>query len=147
MTSRSGQPCRHVGKSSPAARLTAIGWCNNSNSDMRDDRFLRLQLAGDLFSDPEPDLFVKLAGLGFQGLVPNTFALRTEGRYQLPVPDRRVIDPEAMAAEESTDSVRSQETTFVRKLPDHLLFWRHLEHNAVDSRADERVAVRQALSA
>ena len=38
------------------------------NSDMRYDRFLRLQIAGDLLSDPEPDPFVKLAGLGFQGL-------------------------------------------------------------------------------
>ncbi len=38
------------------------------NSDMPYDRFVRLQLAGDLVSDPEPDLFVKLAGLGFQGL-------------------------------------------------------------------------------
>ena len=38
------------------------------NSDMPYDRFLRLQLAGDLVSDGEPDRFVKLAGLGFQGL-------------------------------------------------------------------------------
>ncbi|MCE9534745.1 MAG: DUF1549 and DUF1553 domain-containing protein [Planctomycetes bacterium] len=38
------------------------------NNDMPYDRFLRLQLAGDLVSDPEPDPFVKLAGLGFQGL-------------------------------------------------------------------------------
>jgi hypothetical protein len=38
------------------------------NNDMPYDRFVRLQLAGDLMSDPEPDLFVKLAGLGFQGL-------------------------------------------------------------------------------
>jgi hypothetical protein len=38
------------------------------NRDMPYDRFLRLQLAGDLVSEPEPDLFVKLAGLGFQGL-------------------------------------------------------------------------------
>jgi hypothetical protein len=38
------------------------------NSDMPYDRFLRLQLAGDLMSDPESDRFVKLAGLGFQGL-------------------------------------------------------------------------------
>lgn len=38
------------------------------NRDMPYDRFLRLQLAGDLVDDPEPDLFVKLAGLGFQGL-------------------------------------------------------------------------------
>ena len=32
------------------------------------DRFLRLQIAGDLVKDSEPDPFVKLAGLGFQGL-------------------------------------------------------------------------------
>ncbi len=38
------------------------------NSDMPYDRFVRLQIAGDLVSDPEPDAFVKLAGLGFQGL-------------------------------------------------------------------------------
>ncbi len=38
------------------------------NNDMPYDRFVRLQLAGDLVSDPEADLFVKLAGLGFQGL-------------------------------------------------------------------------------
>ncbi len=48
------------------------------NSDMPYDRFVRLQLAGDLLPSPsgrgdggegaEPDLFVKLAGLGFQGL-------------------------------------------------------------------------------
>lgn len=38
------------------------------NNDMPYDRFVRLQLAGDLVSDLEPDLFVKLAGLGFQGL-------------------------------------------------------------------------------
>lgn len=38
------------------------------NSDMRYDRFIRLQVAGDLLSDPEPDPVVKLAGLGFQGL-------------------------------------------------------------------------------
>ncbi|MSQ96272.1 MAG: DUF1553 domain-containing protein [Gemmataceae bacterium] len=38
------------------------------NSDMPYDRFLRLQLAGDLLNDPESDPFVKLAGLGFQGL-------------------------------------------------------------------------------
>ncbi len=38
------------------------------NSDMPYDRFLRLQLAGDLVSDPGPDPFAKLAGLGFQGL-------------------------------------------------------------------------------
>jgi Protein of unknown function (DUF1553)/Protein of unknown function (DUF1549) len=29
---------------------------------------VRLQIAGDMTSEPEPDLFVKLAGLGFQGL-------------------------------------------------------------------------------
>ncbi|HZZ80905.1 MAG TPA: DUF1549 domain-containing protein, partial [Gemmataceae bacterium] len=38
------------------------------NSDMPYDRFVRLQLAGDMLKDPEPDPFVKLAGLGFQGL-------------------------------------------------------------------------------
>jgi hypothetical protein len=38
------------------------------NADMPYDRFLRLQLAGDLVNDPEPDYSVKLAGLGFQGL-------------------------------------------------------------------------------
>ncbi len=44
-------------------------WVVNAiNSDMPYDRFLRLQLAGDLLTDPEPDQVVKLAGLGFQGL-------------------------------------------------------------------------------
>jgi hypothetical protein len=38
------------------------------NRDMPYDRFVRLQIAGDLVKDPEPDPFVKLAGLGFQGL-------------------------------------------------------------------------------
>src|SRR5205085_192676 len=38
------------------------------NRDMPYDRFVRLQLAGDMLKDPEPDYFVKLAGLGFQGL-------------------------------------------------------------------------------
>jgi hypothetical protein len=38
------------------------------NGDMPYDRFLRLQLAGDLIDDPKADPFVKLAGLGFQGL-------------------------------------------------------------------------------
>jgi hypothetical protein len=38
------------------------------NNDMPYDRFLRLQLAGDLVKDPEPDPFVRLGGLGFQGL-------------------------------------------------------------------------------
>ena len=38
------------------------------NKDMPYDRFVRLQVAGDLLNDPEPDPFVKLAGLGFQGL-------------------------------------------------------------------------------
>src|ERR1017187_4532241 len=32
------------------------------------DRFVRLQLAGDMLKEPEPDYFIKLAGLGFQGL-------------------------------------------------------------------------------
>ncbi|WP_020471778.1 PSD1 and planctomycete cytochrome C domain-containing protein [Zavarzinella formosa] len=38
------------------------------NNDMPYDRFLKLQLAGDLLAEPEPDAFVKMAGLGFQGL-------------------------------------------------------------------------------
>jgi hypothetical protein len=48
------------------------------NNDMPYDRFLKLQLAGDLLPSPsgrgaggegnEPDYFIKLAGLGFQGL-------------------------------------------------------------------------------
>ena len=38
------------------------------NSDMPYDRFVRLQIGGDLVNDPEQDPFVKLAGLGFQGL-------------------------------------------------------------------------------
>ncbi len=38
------------------------------NRDMPYDRFVRLQIAGDLVNDPEPDPFIKLAGLGFQGL-------------------------------------------------------------------------------
>ena len=38
------------------------------NSDMPYDRFVRLQLAGDMINDPSPDYFLKLAGLGFQGL-------------------------------------------------------------------------------
>ena len=38
------------------------------NSDMPYDRFVRLQIAGDLVGDAEPDMVVKLAGLGFQGL-------------------------------------------------------------------------------
>jgi hypothetical protein len=40
------------------------------NSDMPYDRFVRLQLGGDLLRDdgPDPDHFIKLAGLGFQGL-------------------------------------------------------------------------------
>ncbi len=38
------------------------------NDDMPYDRFVRLQIAGDLVTDAEPDYFVKLAGLGFQGL-------------------------------------------------------------------------------
>jgi Protein of unknown function (DUF1553)/Protein of unknown function (DUF1549)/Planctomycete cytochrome C len=38
------------------------------NSDMPYDRFVRLQIAGDLVKDAEPDPFIKLAGLGFQGL-------------------------------------------------------------------------------
>ena len=38
------------------------------NSDMPYDRFLRLQLAGDMVKEPVDDYFLKLAGLGFQGL-------------------------------------------------------------------------------
>ncbi len=44
-------------------------WVVNAlNSDMPYDRFLRLQLAGDLLDEREPDHAVRLAGLGFQGL-------------------------------------------------------------------------------
>jgi hypothetical protein len=44
-------------------------WVVNAiNSDMPYDRFVRLQLAGDLLKEPEPDHTIKLAGLGFQGL-------------------------------------------------------------------------------
>jgi hypothetical protein len=38
------------------------------NEDMPYDRFLRLQLAGDLVPEPFSDYTLKLAGLGFQGL-------------------------------------------------------------------------------
>ncbi len=38
------------------------------NRDMPYDQFLRLQLAGDLVKTPADDPFVRLAGLGFQGL-------------------------------------------------------------------------------
>ena len=38
------------------------------NSDMPYDRFLRLQLAGDMMKEPVDNYFLKLAGLGFQGL-------------------------------------------------------------------------------
>jgi hypothetical protein len=38
------------------------------NKDMPYDRFLRLQLAGDLLSEPATDYVERLAGLGFQGL-------------------------------------------------------------------------------
>jgi hypothetical protein len=38
------------------------------NQDMPYDRFVRLQLAGDLMTEPAKDSFVRLAGLGFQGL-------------------------------------------------------------------------------
>jgi hypothetical protein len=37
-------------------------------NDMPYDRFLRLQLAGDLLTEPVEDYFGRLAGLGFQGL-------------------------------------------------------------------------------
>ncbi|MCC7419653.1 MAG: PSD1 domain-containing protein [Planctomycetaceae bacterium] len=37
-------------------------------NDMPYDRFLRLQLAGDLLTEPVDDYFGRLAGLGFQGL-------------------------------------------------------------------------------
>jgi mono/diheme cytochrome c family protein len=38
------------------------------NDDMPYDRFVRLQLAGDLLTEPDTDDTVRLAGLGFQGL-------------------------------------------------------------------------------
>jgi hypothetical protein len=38
------------------------------NADMPYDQFVRLQLAGDLLPEPTDDSFVRLAGLGFQGL-------------------------------------------------------------------------------
>jgi hypothetical protein len=38
------------------------------NEDMPYDRFLRLQIAGDLLPEPKGDSFGRLAGLGFQGL-------------------------------------------------------------------------------
>jgi len=38
------------------------------NRDMPYDQFLRLQIAGDLLPEPVDDYFVRLAGLGFQGL-------------------------------------------------------------------------------
>jgi hypothetical protein len=38
------------------------------NRDMPYDRFLRLQIAGDLLAEPTTDSFERLAGLGFQGL-------------------------------------------------------------------------------
>jgi hypothetical protein len=38
------------------------------NADMPYDRFLRLQIAGDLLPGPAGDYFERLAGLGFQGL-------------------------------------------------------------------------------
>ncbi len=38
------------------------------NDDMPYDRFLRLQLAGDLMTEPKTDYTQRLAGLGFQGL-------------------------------------------------------------------------------
>src|SRR5262249_47186670 len=38
------------------------------NADLPYDRFLRLQLAGDLLPGPTGDYFERLAGLGFQGL-------------------------------------------------------------------------------
>ncbi len=38
------------------------------NADMPYDQFVRLQLAGDLLPGPVDDYFVRLAGLGFQGL-------------------------------------------------------------------------------
>ncbi|MDA1014909.1 MAG: PSD1 and planctomycete cytochrome C domain-containing protein [Planctomycetota bacterium] len=38
------------------------------NDDMPYDRFVRLQLAGDLLTEPKTDYTLRLAGLGFQGL-------------------------------------------------------------------------------
>jgi hypothetical protein len=38
------------------------------NRDMPYDRFVRLQIAGDMMTEPEGDYFLRLAGLGFQGL-------------------------------------------------------------------------------
>ncbi len=38
------------------------------NDDLPYDRFVRLQLAGDLLSEPNTDYTLRLAGLGFQGL-------------------------------------------------------------------------------
>ncbi len=38
------------------------------NQDMPYDRFLKLQIAGDLLNEPNIDPFTKVAGLGFQGL-------------------------------------------------------------------------------
>jgi len=38
------------------------------NDDMPYDRFVRLQLAGDLLPEPKTDYTLRLAGLGFQGL-------------------------------------------------------------------------------
>ena len=38
------------------------------NQDMPYDRFVRLQLAGDMLAEPAGDNFMRLAGLGFQGL-------------------------------------------------------------------------------
>jgi len=38
------------------------------NADMPYDRFVKLQIAGDMMPDPPADAFTKLAGLGFNGL-------------------------------------------------------------------------------
>jgi hypothetical protein len=44
-------------------------WVLNAfQKDMPYDRFVRLQVAGDLVTDPATDYFEKLGGLGFQGL-------------------------------------------------------------------------------
>ena len=44
-------------------------WVVNAfNADLPYDQFLRLQLAGDMLSEPTDDYVMRLAGLGFQGL-------------------------------------------------------------------------------
>ena len=44
-------------------------WVVNAfNADLPYDQFIRLQLAGDMLTEPKDDYFMRLAGLGFQGL-------------------------------------------------------------------------------